>query len=1298
MLIDLNRQLENLSGYKISDSHFRLGSKIHIADFYYAKRFFQNHFFASRFAFMLSKEIIELISRDDVWDGFNKNNGITLVGYGVYSELLISLVEKFIKDSGLTKISINHNIIEDTQDLKPLKRDPFSDNIIIIVPIASTFSTSIKIEQAIRKIKKGANLNIFDPHFNFLYIADGEETNKLSIIEEEFGWKEKNIKEKWIKISINFDNDILPLFSDEAEEKPVDRLRKQRYFLSLPSVWNRVENCSDCFPEDSQMKELPLKEKPLFETDRTAVTPTSIFGYPKAREISKQDQSREYLFTPDMVRYGHHTRNNHHLIYSVNTELFLKDNLSKVKDWLISLYKDSKNGLQSNDIDRVLLVSSCHYSNINFINLVNEILYNSSANILHFDPSQDYIENFKLIYGMEIGEADKIIFVDDSLKSGTTLTKIDEFINYVLIKQAKEKNPNVSLPNRGIDACLFLLNKSEHFTIYQLIGKVLGHDNIYSFSNLHLFTSLTNDKNAPLTLEEVRYKTLINDSFLDSIKIHFFKQYEKLKEKDPPLRKLLNQERHLLMFEATHNIYQYFGNEEVLDSDLETLESFSNALDLKCFKPFLYDFQSGNYSKMFTEKNSALLKVLTQSPFTQYEPLRKKVFNWVLTLLDQNVESIIKKVSDKSIDYNDFIDLKFLLRRAGLLNSNYLICSKMQNALQALYDEGFEAIRKKINAEELIFPNKEAQEKIKNNNKIKLQKINEFHIFYTAQVKELLLLNEARSIRLEKLLKKRSGSDEYNRILRLLRTENFIVVHKFYEFLDSHDTWKTILDFPESEIEGKGKSRIHQFILSKSVSGHQRSRYLRDFLFEIGRGPDPALLAYLWVKNFVSYSDKNTDLTLSRKTEMIFDCMKEIISTSALNPTKLGSFLCIKDGDNAPILVHDKNSYDLSELTNTDWNSEANSRFLQFLDGMLDQSGSYKLSIMELYRDDNSKLWQDLYSIKKDKKLEKFCDFLSQDFNRAIFLRLSYHNDNGEEFIQGVAGFYFYSQNPLEWNLNETKYLILLKASLSQFVEKHHKSNEFRDWLWGESNRKLAFLSGHGKHMLQEIATRERDVFLPIVLNLEHLQLIILLNQSLSYKSGKENIKDIFNKFYNVKGSKTIDINYFDRLKTMADLIFSMKEIESIVDYDFVPDYAGKTLSFAFNEAILNLICFEIILNAKKNRWLYMAEDKDTDVLKKNRLRVDFNVVGNNPNRKLKIIITNTGPGLAENRFDDLNIPGNLSIKRLDTAISGIALLKNLIYKILDDSYIFFEQGELTTESGMVEFVCTITLKEMVND
>ena len=78
----------NNQGYKIENTHFRLGSKIHIRDFYYAKRLFQNSFFSTPFAFLIARHIYPQLKRNEKY---------SLIGYENYSSFLISSVRNLIE-------------------------------------------------------------------------------------------------------------------------------------------------------------------------------------------------------------------------------------------------------------------------------------------------------------------------------------------------------------------------------------------------------------------------------------------------------------------------------------------------------------------------------------------------------------------------------------------------------------------------------------------------------------------------------------------------------------------------------------------------------------------------------------------------------------------------------------------------------------------------------------------------------------------------------------------------------------------------------------------------------------------------------------------------------------------------------------------------------------------------------------------------------------------------------------------------------------------------------------------------
>src|SRR5690606_35505123 len=101
----------NNKGYKINDTHFRLGSKIHISSFYYAKRVFQNSFFTTPLAFILSEYLFNLITNENT-TGFKRE--FTIIGYENYSEFLVSTTRSLLskrigKEYIITHSTINNN-------------------------------------------------------------------------------------------------------------------------------------------------------------------------------------------------------------------------------------------------------------------------------------------------------------------------------------------------------------------------------------------------------------------------------------------------------------------------------------------------------------------------------------------------------------------------------------------------------------------------------------------------------------------------------------------------------------------------------------------------------------------------------------------------------------------------------------------------------------------------------------------------------------------------------------------------------------------------------------------------------------------------------------------------------------------------------------------------------------------------------------------------------------------------------------------------------------------------------------
>ena len=133
-------------GYEFKDAHIKLGSKIHLKNFYYAEKLFQKGYFAIRFAYLLSDFIFNKIERP--------SKPVTILGYGLYSELLVSNTARFLNTMYKAEDKFNHCIIEDVEKLTILNLANLKQKVILVIPIGSTLTTQIKIYKKLRNLGK----------------------------------------------------------------------------------------------------------------------------------------------------------------------------------------------------------------------------------------------------------------------------------------------------------------------------------------------------------------------------------------------------------------------------------------------------------------------------------------------------------------------------------------------------------------------------------------------------------------------------------------------------------------------------------------------------------------------------------------------------------------------------------------------------------------------------------------------------------------------------------------------------------------------------------------------------------------------------------------------------------------------------------------------------------------------------------------------------------------------------------------------------------------------------------------
>lgn len=1300
----------NLSGFKIPATHFRLGSKIHISDFYYAKRFFQNGFFASRMAFLITKYIIDTLDVNTLKN--LKTGGLTIIGYEMYSELLISLVSKFLKKKWVGEnININHNLYEDFSDLRLCKNNNILQNIIIIVPIASTFSTSIKIENQIYKDmdKSGYPMpNILHPHLNVLFISDSESAAEtISKIEQSFSWHSKSPADKTVTVEAIY-----------QEGTNVTRL--QKYFLNLKTHWYNIESCPLCHPKNigtSFDLQSSQNELPLYETDHTAVTPSIIFGFPQGRDIFQADLDRKYEINSNIVSYGHQTRNNSHFLYSINTELFLEKNRVAVQNWLTQIKTNGNFEKTFKKTDRLVIVSTCHYSNVSFITMINEYLFNSAANIIHYDPSNDYVQNFRIVYGQEINDANKIFFVDDSFKSGAAFDKIHQFIQNTLDPQSE---------NKGISTCFFLLNKSQQFTYNNLVAKLVDEKEIYSFSNLHLYTSLKPYETSPLQIEESRYRELVANSFLDSIKAHFQKQADKLLVNVHDLHKKdtnkLN--RHLHMLIATHRIYQYFTT-----VSQPILSSYSDFLADVLDKTKSPQAITGESDHQYQEnEQAAYLKVLTQSPFVQYKLLKDKVFQWTLQETSNEIILIKRAIQDNLFTYDLFNRLKFFIRRTGLLNSNFLISTALLEFLPILYSSnGIPKILEELKGQLDITPAKnnedantnklfneqkpsDSKEKIKE----KIFKIKDFHIFYVAQVKELLLKSESRCLKLEEnlLTIENVPNNDIKQIVRILREENALIIKIFSDQIATEQSWKKIYvneneiqkTQPDTETEqfsakniDYSNANIEEFLSKKQVLFHHKTQTLNNFFIQTGQPEiikNKALSSYLWIQYFFEF-DNVKKLSLKIKTGLIMKKILELLTHSGIN--KAGAFLVVNDSRKKIFVAFNQNHDDIKEIDDEELVSKE-SYISQFLNGesnatKVEKGYQHSKTVIELKRNQQGE-WMDLFTTSTQEKthITLPANLLSSEYDRILLLRISKRKGkNGHDDAQGVLGFYYNEKNSLtkiaHTNVNIIRYLLLLRPSFSKFIIKHHESDEFSDWKIAELKQRTSMLTGHGRDTLISIA-QKKTKYKAIVSTLLAVQRFLIdkkEEEMTQIATGNAiNITQIFQQFFPPNNKITSD--FLKDIETMAKEIFGFEEVENVEDISIIIPPGKIEFSVDFNKQLLKMICFELLVNAKKNRWIFINEiiAPNGEIHNKNKIWIDANF---NESGQLEIEIGSTGPAVSHTTLRMINNKKN--IKKYDNS-SGIELIDTL-FSEFDLGELRFSQTPIANE--LSKFSATITLK-----
>lgn len=938
----------SLQGYKISDSHFKLGSKIHISDFYYAKRMFYNSFFANRFAFFIASYIL---------NNQLKNNALrpfTLIGYSYYSELMVSNTRRLLSQF-LGNNIVNHDIIlEDGNLLKNANK--INSDIIVIVPISSTFSTSQKIIRDLTRIRKSAKFSVLAPYINILLVAphgfenfkeNGElvdNKSKNHALLSSFGWSDIVKENK--EISISQTKPSVPYSELKFDYNP--QVTIQKYFLPLYTNWERIYDCSLCFPKKA-------RERCLLETERNSVTPNQIFGFPLIRENQNTNRSLySDLSKGDGLIIRKHLKNyDNNYIYYIKTGAFLKENRKAIEPWLKESPEFEKLRKISFEGKNVTLLTPSKCGNSGFANLVNEFVFSDTATVLQYSASEDNIFNFSKFHFQLLSKSNVIVFIDDIILTARTFYHINSYVNSTLRHQ-----------NGKINYCVSLINRLEYFEEENLIANLIPYNRSNeNVSNRFIFYQKFNpptlmDKNFefPYITLYKQYQKLSKESVLDIMRIHFKNRYNNFKPVDITHNREfpIGETKHLFIALLHHEFYKIFEVNHATSNkhdykNIHILELINNReyeramMKIKEFllreESSLFEFLQKN-NEYRNEIENGVIKVCSIPPLINYKGIKEANFEWILNRLE-NITKRIKenrftsfflckmKVGEGSsakeypTKYCEFQTFKFLLKRAAKLKSNYIFSIEILDAIKHLLPHlGISKIR--------IYENDHSYDLFQVSLKVKSSipiSTSEFITYYLGLIQKMIIEDEAKAIELvmqvlrytnsevkkegEKTLDLRNEfNDQFLYLLRLLVLENTFIFNSFFlSFIRDNK----LIDYTFDNTITSSENEM--FIHFKNDLRNYKDNYRFDALFrmlskydinlggEIIRNEDieleDAFYKTMYLKTLLQNEIKKSGIDgkveIKRKVEILLKFLAEILAINTeTSENQGGAFLTIR--------------------------------------------------------------------------------------------------------------------------------------------------------------------------------------------------------------------------------------------------------------------------------------------------------------------------------------------------------------------------------------------------------------------
>ncbi|MCD8014456.1 MAG: hypothetical protein LUG99_15020 [Lachnospiraceae bacterium] len=455
------RELDGKStGYKLSQTHMRLGSKVHIESFYEMSFLFYRTSVANRIAFLILRNLKN--ESDENFD-FEKD-GIIFYGYTSYSKAILTSLSEILRilrgsEEYCKLISIasyQHNLQSGSHDIEmyfELEEDCMGEvsdanmlelkvnaKVVQIVPISSTLMTFARMWNEFTRHTPGSNqggeVKLYRNYTLFWVLDQKNKENGLNPSQTE--------EKYWSEVQGRI---IHTNFSDLE----MGGCKDVHYFMYSPVIWNDPLRCNLCFPQKV------IDEIPLVETDATSTVPAIQIRY-MSNEHSVHTDSDMFQKNIERIKklwgcvlQGHIVRRKNHYQYYIDTQRYFRNVRDEISTWLREEVPGREKAGQRDFPVLQIIFSPEHNTNVGFAQYVNTYYFGGLAEIVSINVDKEFRSNFVcehaalmnvIEYLHKAGEDNSqkrvhFYFVDDSIITGETFEKANSFLHSLIPADVK---------------------------------------------------------------------------------------------------------------------------------------------------------------------------------------------------------------------------------------------------------------------------------------------------------------------------------------------------------------------------------------------------------------------------------------------------------------------------------------------------------------------------------------------------------------------------------------------------------------------------------------------------------------------------------------------------------------------------------------------------------------------------------------------------------------------------------------------------------------------------------------------